>query len=353
MSFSPPPLSINSDVLPSPSVTRSSLLGTLWFGAAFATISVTARLIIRRTILKRLQIEDYLVIVAVCLHMSSAILWTILSDDLYLTLDSVKNLSDIGTFLDRSGVSLHADLANYVIVWTGLWCVKLSFMAFFRGLGRHIKAQRYLWTGVLIFVLASYFVCIGVLDYRCLTSAGFDIITVCASQQTTNYEYTGARITAVLDIVTDASIVVVSGNIVWRVQVPRRKKLALGGICSLTIFIIVVAIVRITGPPDQTWILLWSSVEMTTAIFVACIASFRTLYIQHNSSQPAKIPPPVAPKPAELPPKHDSASNPGDTFAMNTMVNTTNHSQSTQLESRVSSEFFWANSEVPYPARVK
>ncbi|KAI1736964.1 hypothetical protein F4680DRAFT_235602 [Xylaria scruposa] len=343
-------LSIDSDVLPPPSITRSSLLGTLWFGAAFTTISVTARLIIRRAILKRLQVEDYLVIVAVCLHVSSAILWTILGDNLYLTLDSVKNILDIQTFLDRSGLSLHANLANYVIVWTGLWCVKLSFMAFFYGLGRHIKAQRYLWTSVLIFIVASYFVCIGVLDYRCLSSTGLNIISVCASQKTTDYEYTGARITAVLDIVTDALIVVVSGNIVWRVQITRRKKLALGAICSLTIFIIVVAIVRITGPPDQTWILLWSSIEMTTAIFVACIASFRTLYIQHKSSQPAKIPSPVAHKPTELPPKHNIKFKPGGTPLINNISSTTNQ---TQLESRVSSEMFWANSEAPYPGRTR
>lgn len=145
---------------------------------------MTARLLIRRAILKRLYTEDYLVIVALCLHVSSAILWTIFGDNLYITLDSVQNILDIPVFLEKSGLSLHANLANYVIVWTSLWCVKLSFMAFFRSLGRHIKAQRYLWTGVLVFILASYFVCIGVLDYRCLSSTGFEIISACSLKLT-------------------------------------------------------------------------------------------------------------------------------------------------------------------------
>lgn len=49
--------------------------------------------------------------------------------------------------------------------------------------------------------------------------------------------------------------------------------MVLGFVCSLTVFMVVVAIVRITvgSPgkvPDLTWLLLWNSVEMTLGMII-------------------------------------------------------------------------------------
>jgi hypothetical protein len=106
----------------------------------------------------------------------------------------------------------------------------------------------------------------------------------------------------------------VSGNIVWRANIEWKKKLVLSGICCLTVAMIIVAIIRIVvgAPgkvPDQSWLLLWNSVEMTlgkcliylisglvmemtdsdrgreTAIVVSCAASFRSLYTQQRTQQ--------------------------------------------------------------------
>lgn len=67
---------------------------------------------------------------------------------------------------------LRAILAAYLVQYTALWCVKLSFLFFFRNLGRNIKVQRIIWWSTLAFVISSYAVCIGTIDYRCL-EAGF------------------------------------------------------------------------------------------------------------------------------------------------------------------------------------
>ena len=90
-----------------------------------------------------------------------------------------------------------------------------------------------------------------------------------------------------------------------------QKKLALAGIFSLTLFIICVSIARVviatSGPQiDVTWVLLWGGIEASvgkscffnscarsegflvidslTAIIVACLASFRTLYTRSERS---------------------------------------------------------------------
>ncbi|KAI1373951.1 hypothetical protein F4677DRAFT_427726 [Hypoxylon crocopeplum] len=274
-----------------PGISHRTLLGILWSGAAFSILIVGARLAIRLKLLSHLKVDDYLVIFAMLCNLGTAIIWSVLGSNLYLTLDSISQddgLSDpmnLMNLLDKTGTALHANLASFILMWTCLWSIKLSFMAFFYGLGNRIKSQRILWWAVLAFVAASYLVCIGVLDYQCMTSNGFGIITTCFSQHILDREYAGTRVAAVLDIITDILLITVSGNIVWRARIQLNKKLALAFICSLTVFMVVVAIVRVAGPADSTWLLLWNSIEMTVAIFVACIASFRSLYTHTKSSR--------------------------------------------------------------------
>lgn len=67
---------------------------------------------------------------------------------------------------------------------------------------------------------------------------------------------------------TDCSrkVILLSTNILWKVQLDWRKKLALLGICSLTIFVIAVAITRVivvTTRMDITLVLLWGAVELS------------------------------------------------------------------------------------------
>lgn len=61
-------------------------------------------------------------------------------------------------------------------------------------------------------------------------------------------------------------VILLSTNILWKVQLDWRKKLALLGICSLTIFVIAVTITRVivvTTRMDITLVLLWGAVELS------------------------------------------------------------------------------------------
>lgn len=100
----------------------------------------------------------------------------------------------------------------------------------------------------------------------------------------------------------------------WNVRIPLRKKVALLGVFSLTIIIMVVSVIRVAfvrgfgvGLGEQTatteWLFLWSYVEMAVgefrlplfnrqltnlgpkAIIVACTASFRQLFVFSRKQQ--------------------------------------------------------------------
>lgn len=60
-----------------------------------------------------------------------------------------------------------------------LYLVKLSFMAFFHGLGRNLRAQKVLWWCVLGFIIASYTISVAMFDYSCLTADWEHILGKC------------------------------------------------------------------------------------------------------------------------------------------------------------------------------
>ena len=64
------------------------------------------------------------------------------------------------------------------------------------------------------------------------------------------------------------TVILVSTNLLWKIQISLRKKLALAAICSLTAFIICVTIVRVVvslaGPYlDHLKLIFWGNLELS------------------------------------------------------------------------------------------
>ncbi|KAG8156326.1 hypothetical protein KVR01_013778 [Diaporthe batatas] len=194
-----------------------------------------------------------------------------MGNNLYVTLDAGKTgnfLGALNSYLQQYAHALNANLGAYYCTWTSLYIIKLSFMVFFHGLGNNFRAQKFVWWGVLIVIVACYIVSVAMFDYGCLTADWKHIITKCASKETMQYEFTTARVSTALDVLSDALIVVVPSHVVWKSMLPLRKKLVLVAVCSLTLFMMICAIIRIgVGMKDKltdlSWFLTWNSVEMT------------------------------------------------------------------------------------------
>lgn len=66
----------------------------------------------------------------------------------------------------------------------------------------------------------------------------------------------------------------------WNVRIPLRQKLILIGIFSVTIVVIIVAIIRVTivndgnGNIDVSWVYLWSNVEVSACMYSLPIYSY-------------------------------------------------------------------------------
>ena len=59
----------------------------------------------------------------------------------------------------------------------------------------------------------------------------------------------------------------------WHVRIPLRQKLILIGIFSVTVVVIIIAIIRVAiinpenGYIDISWLYVWSSVEVSTCMY--------------------------------------------------------------------------------------
>jgi hypothetical protein len=89
-----------------------------------------------------------------------------------------------------------------MIFYTGLWCIKLGFLLFFRRLGvRSIPSLNRWWWAVTGMTALCYFVCFATLPYYC-TLVSFEVVfsAACATQ---GLSFISMKVNCALDIFTD------------------------------------------------------------------------------------------------------------------------------------------------------
>jgi hypothetical protein len=111
------------------------------------------------------------------------------------------------------------------------------------------------------------------------------LLETCQDPRTVNFEFVTLRLTTAIDVLTDFSsacelqdfgccvlirvlVILLSTNVLWRIRLRILTKLALGGIFSLTLFVIAIAIIRVVMAPrngvlDLSWLVCWQGVEIS------------------------------------------------------------------------------------------
>ncbi|KAK4184623.1 hypothetical protein QBC35DRAFT_539852 [Podospora australis] len=189
-------------------VSHTTLLAILWSGTALSLVVFLFRLTFRIKVMHRLKLDDYLVIASFAFYLASTIVYTVLARSIGTIIESwvgTDSSADILDLIARAALGLHALLASYVMLCTSLWLIKFALMAFFRGLGRKMRSQRILWWSVLVYIVASYFVAIGTMDWQCLTSNPLDMSANCDGRprDAVYFVFTANRIQLAMDISSD------------------------------------------------------------------------------------------------------------------------------------------------------
>ncbi|PQE02870.1 CFEM domain-containing protein [Rutstroemia sp. NJR-2017a BBW] len=280
--------------------TKVGISGVIWGGFAIAAFCMVLRTIARIRNFKRLYSDDIFAFIALACAFTNAVLWQVYGGAMFDLMDVSAQIKTPGPdFVSRSEGYSRASGMVIVLFYTTLWSVKGSFLLFIRRLGTNITRHRYLWWPVCCFTLATYFACIGTIQYGCLFVPLQTIQTKCVTNSAVRFQQTTLKLNCAWDVLTDFLIMTIPISMVWGTQMRLRRKITFGVIFSLALITVIFAIVRttevssLTRMPDTSWLYMWSAIETTIAIIVVCLTSIRGLFLnQEPSSQPARYIPP-------------------------------------------------------------
>ncbi|KAJ5329399.1 hypothetical protein N7452_009789 [Penicillium brevicompactum] len=277
-------------------IPENVFLGVLWALTVISFFSVLFRVYVQLASFHRLLIDDFLVISAWIIILSAAIIWQVKGKILYeLYAISAGEKPFSLDFLPRYNVFMRYNAPFQILFYTGLWCIKFSFMAFFYRLCSKVKAFRIWWFVVFFCTASVYIACIGDIEYKCSLGGIEYIITQCPQLHHIHYENRSFWANAAGDIVTDLMILSIPFLVLWNTKISRRKKLILLSMFSATLVIMVSAVIRVAVGMEYDrqinidWLCFWSFIEVDIAIIVSCVPSLRQLFITtQNQNSSAK-----------------------------------------------------------------
>lgn len=288
-------------------LSQSTFLGITWLLFSLCAAALVARIYIRWTCFRKLLAEDWLMIATLCLITGIQSQATRFSYEIYRLMAWVNDPStidfkDLFDFLSDTESMLKSCGSSIILFIFGFYCIKVNFLLFFYRLGHRVeKIFWILWWIVFVVVLACGIASItmGVPTFKCLFGNIEYTLTTCQTHGYENTFFTYFRVSVALDIFTDALIIGFPVWILWGVRISMRKKLALGAIFSLVGFTIVATVLR--GAllsevfTDTTagktfnipWVWFWFHIEFCTAFIVACLVSFRSLFVHREQNSGA------------------------------------------------------------------
>ncbi|KAI4254446.1 MAG: hypothetical protein LQ352_003091 [Teloschistes flavicans] len=272
-------------------VQRPVFLALIWTGAAVAIICCILRVLSRIRAFKKLFVDDYFVLLALSFTLTTAIMWQVYARQMYhMIAVSAGLVVPEENFPKMVESYLKSTLAVMVLFYSSLWSIKISFLLFFRRLGTNVRGQKLIWWPVFVITVATYFACIGDIEYKCFVKSWEDLATICSTPAVLSSAQRELKVNCAFDVITDCLIMLIPFTMLRGVQMRWRRKAALGGIFSLVIITMIVAIVRTalvaskkTKQLESSWLYTWSAIETSVAVIVACLGSFRNLFSRESN----------------------------------------------------------------------
>lgn len=139
---------------------------------------------------RKLFWDDIFVVLAMVITLASAIVWqTFMAHDMYELMGVSAGLEPPGpTFVIDSDNYSKASTAVQIFFYSTLWSVKISFLIFFRRLGKNVRRQKFLWWPIFSFTVATYIASVGMIQYRCLINSLLYLIENCTSDSAVKYQ---------------------------------------------------------------------------------------------------------------------------------------------------------------------
>ena len=179
--------------------------GVIWAGVAVSLVFLLIRLFARWKGFKKLFVDDAFVIFAWLLALLTAVDWQVVARWMYqfIAVTSGQQWPPPISFVKDSERYYKGSVVVLVFFYTSLWAVKISFLLFFRRLSQNVAGQKVLWWCIFAFTLASYFVCVGDIQFSCLAAPLEDIFAHCSSDAAVHFQQSTLKFNCAIDVLTD------------------------------------------------------------------------------------------------------------------------------------------------------
>ncbi|KAJ5690207.1 hypothetical protein N7462_004599 [Penicillium macrosclerotiorum] len=254
------------------------LVGITWAGAALGIIFTSIRVAIRLSLMKRLMIDDYFVLLALFFLIVNAILQTLQAPHLYYMILDVTGPDIVyhGTHYT------YYEFAIIGVFWSVLWSIKGSFLALFWMISDGLPRYRAFWWGTTVFAVLAYIGCWFASVFTCHPATDYFKFGACTKPIDQKGSVISICYSTSVDIITDLLIMSLPLRLLWKARINTQQKIGLVVVFLLSFIVIAAAIVRaveITGKAysDQAALAVWGIAESSISMIVGCLPPFKSL----------------------------------------------------------------------------
>ncbi|KAL1848350.1 hypothetical protein Daus18300_013632 [Diaporthe australafricana] len=187
-----------------------------WIFFGLCVLAFTIRAYIRFVCFRRLIWEDFLMLLALACHLSVAVLDTLYLCHVYELIAAQQGGAVGPDFFSDALKGLKAFGTTSVLSLIGIWLIKLNFLLFFYRLGHHIRGYRIFWWVALIFNIGCGVAALGLLQYPCMFGDLNTVFVQCATVSNIRATYVHVIMTAVVDVISDISTFVIACIVSFR-----------------------------------------------------------------------------------------------------------------------------------------
>lgn len=166
-------------------------------------VFVIIRIFARLKALEKLFVDDVFVILALIMTFASAILWQTYAKFMFQLLAVAYGSQPGPNFATDFEHYSKASAAVVILFYSTLWAIKISFLIFFKRLGKNVRQQKLLWWSIFGFTMATYFASIGVIPYSCFVDSLDEVLRNCSTKSATRFQELAIKLNCLWDVLTD------------------------------------------------------------------------------------------------------------------------------------------------------
>ncbi|KAI8952289.1 hypothetical protein F4801DRAFT_600156 [Xylaria longipes] len=272
----------------SQSILPAAFLPVAWTLTAVTTVLFLGRLLFRTTILKRFHLDDAFS-TAAWLSMIIAIILATVATPLNYEYGSIlvgETPTPSPAELARIAIALRKfNVPAEFLFWTGLYCVKLSFMSLYRLVFGSRGQYRHTWALTTTYIILSYGVCLVWVFGQCGSINNLFSYEQCKTLYIAHLSWIWAQY--FFNLTSSFLVIVFPLPTIWHLNISVKQRLAVTSICGLALLTVAVDVLRTRKLFENNFALadIYGYLELVIAVLASVLPSYESLVFSSEKNR--------------------------------------------------------------------